>query len=176
MESMMKNNTGHARHLIIQNCIAGEIHRTKPWAEPEIPSRKIRAKYEPWSNADQGMQISGCFNKTSFEERTKTKTRGTPTPNTAIAHHVQVRQHKALPASERMTFAIDLRTHKFFKTIFYTTTSESGDLPKSIKWDEFKRAMTRLGFAVKNTHGSAWQFTPGDATGPDLSIQMPFLP
>jgi hypothetical protein len=64
------------------------------------------------------------------------------------------------------------RTQKVFKTIFYTPTSEAGDLPKSVKWAEFKRAMARVGFAVEKLQGSAWQFTPGETSNAERNIQF----
>jgi hypothetical protein len=171
---LVEKKTGHARHSVIHNCLAGAPHRTKPWDEPEISNKETPPSYEPFSNMDhdRALQVTGCFDKMSIEERTKTKTRGTPAPNAATAQNLAVEQPKSMPTSVRKTFKVDPRTHKVFKTIFYTSTMETGDLPKSIKWDEFKRAMTRLGFVVENMQGAAWQFTPGDANGADRNIQF----
>jgi hypothetical protein len=35
------------------------------------------------------------------------------------------------------------------KALFHVALSDTEDFPKAIKWDEFKRAMVRIGFAVK---------------------------
>ena len=57
---------------------------------------------------------------------------------------------------------VDKRSDKVFKALFHISQSEKGDLAGAVKWDEFKRAMVRIGFSTEKLQGSAWQFTPGD--------------
>jgi hypothetical protein len=58
------------------------------------------------------------------------------------------------------------------KALFHVALSDTEDFPKAIKWDEFKRAMVRIGFAVKKLQGSAWQSTPGEALHVDRGIHF----
>jgi hypothetical protein len=58
------------------------------------------------------------------------------------------------------------------KSLFHVATSETGEYPKAVKWDEFKRAMARLGFSVKKLQGSAWQFFPSSALDTDRGIHF----
>ena len=70
------------------------------------------------------------------------------------------------------TFTIDRRAYKTMKALFHNSFSDTGDFPKAIKWNEFKRAMVRVGFAAEKLQGSAWQFTPCDSVGVDRGIHF----
>jgi hypothetical protein len=59
---------------------------------------------------------------------------------------------------------VDKRTHKVFQSILHVPSSELGKIPKAVKWDEFKRAMVRVGFTAEKPQGSAWQFMPTSST------------
>jgi hypothetical protein len=173
IDSVHERETGMAHHPIIRKCLdeSGELHRTAPWVERIVvraaPTKKeIEYNYQPLSRMvhDKTLEITGAFDKMSMEEKAKTKPRGTANPIEAAAEHLAV-QPADTPSVEAMQpFTVDARTHKVFKTLFYTPTSETGDLPKASKWVEFKRAMGRVGFSVEKLQGSARQFVPGEAS------------
>jgi hypothetical protein len=72
----------------------------------------------------------------------------------------------------RRTFALDKRAYKTMKSLVHVTTSETGEFPTAVKWDEFKRAMVRLSFSAEKLQGSAWQFSPGDTSNIDRGIHF----
>jgi hypothetical protein len=128
--------------------------------------KQIDYEYQPLSRMvhNKTLEITGAFDKMSGEEKAKTKTRGTDNPIEEAAEDVAVQPPDTPPVEAVQPFIIDARTHNVFKTLFYTPTSETGDLPKAIKWIEFKRAMGRVGFSVEKLQVSAWQFVPGEAS------------
>jgi hypothetical protein len=166
VDSMYKEKTGVAQHDIIRKCLeqGGKMQRTAPWVEPTVlkppaPVKKQEYDYQPLSRMvhNKALQITGAFDKLSIEEKSKTKTRSAT--DDAVGQHPNLAVQAIGDSFEKLEkpFIVDQRTHKVFKTIFYTPTSETGDLPKSVKWAEFKRAMARVGFAVEKLQGSAWQ-------------------
>ena len=178
IDAMSKSKTGMARHPLIQKCLdeGGEMHRTTPWVElpakNPIPVKKQDQEYQPFSRMvhNKAMQITGSFDKISIEEKNKTKTRGT-TDQAPISAEDQAPQQTVSHQSEK-PFLVDKSTHKVFKTMFYTPTTNTGDLPRAVTWADFKRAMAHVGFAVERLQGSAWQFTPGTASNAERNIQF----
>jgi len=180
VDSMFEERTGTAQHEIIYACLthAGKMHRTVPWVEPAIvkpaPKKKQEYEYQPLSRMvhNKTLQITGAFDKLSIEEKTKTKTRGTADHAIDAGRTLTVQPVANSTQQLDKPFIVDQRTHKVFKTIFYTPTSETGDLPKAVKWAEFKRAMARVGFAVEKLQGSAWQFSPSEISNAERNIQF----
>jgi hypothetical protein len=156
----------------------GEMHRTAPWVEPAVekvaPGKKAEHEYQPLSRMihNKTLQITGAFDKMSIEEKAKTKTRGAAnvTFECRADLPVQLPEPSAIPTLQ--LFIVDQRTHKVFKILFYTPTSDTGDIPKAVKWVEFKRAMVGVGFSVEKLQGSAWHFTPGEASNAERNIQF----
>jgi hypothetical protein len=180
-DSMFENETGIPQHHIIRDCLneGGEVQRTAPWVEQIVPEIKPKTEkpeymYQPFSRMvhDKALQITGAFDKLSIEESTKTKTRGISIHEGGPVNEILVQPFQSLSEKVEKPFLVDQRTHKVFKTIFYTPTTDTGDLPKVVKWAEFKRAMTRVGFAMEKLQGSAWQFTPGVDSNAERNIQF----
>jgi hypothetical protein len=173
-----EKETGIYRHSLVQAILdeGGELKRTAPWPEQAAvktePKEKPEYEYQPLSRMihNKEMQITGAFDKLAVEEKIKTKTRGSPTYH-AETDNDQAAQAVSIPPCET-SIIVDQRTHKVFKTIFYTPTTDTGDLPKAVKWAEFKRAMTRVGFAVEKLQGSAWQFTPSVDSNAERNISF----
>jgi hypothetical protein len=182
VDALYKGKTGTSQHEIIRDCLTdgGEMQRTAPWIESATAKPALKKDldegyaYQPLSRMvhDKTLQITGAFDKLSMEEKSKIKTRGSPKNEDIVGDHLAVQPVEAATHEAEKPFYVDQRTHKVFKTIFYTPTTESGDLPKVVKWAEFKRAMMRMGFAVEKLQGSAWQFTPGDTSNIDRNIQF----
>jgi hypothetical protein len=180
IDAMYEKKTGMSQHPVILAFFkeVGEMQRTPPWIELVTPQPKPKAnvdyEYTPLSRMvhDRTMQITGSFYKLSIEEETKAKTRGTrPVDDGQDGGLVQL--PGLLPQKELdKPFIVDQRAHRVFRTIFYTPISDMGDLPKAVKWVEFKRAMSRVGFAVEKLHGSAWQFTPCNNISARRNIQF----
>jgi hypothetical protein len=118
------------------------------------------------------LQITGAFDKLSIEEKDKPKTRGTAHEDTDPGGDTTLQVADMQPHDPPKTVIVDPRTHKVLKTISYTPTPEMGDLPKAVKWAVFTQAMVRLGFAIEELQGSAWQFTPGDSSKAERNIQF----
>ncbi|KAG9387353.1 hypothetical protein A1F94_000245 [Pyrenophora tritici-repentis] len=95
------------------------------------------------------------FNKLAIQEKVKNKTKG----NAAAPKVVEPAADSNAPAHETsappQTFKLDRRTYKTMRALFHVSCSDTEDFPKAIKWDEFKRAMVRLGFATEKLQGSA---------------------
>ncbi|KAI4680536.1 hypothetical protein J4E81_010066 [Alternaria sp. BMP 2799] len=178
IDSLFEDRTGVRQHPLIRECLqeGGALYRTPPWVDPVAikltPKEKPEYVYQPLSRMvhNKTLEITGAFDRMVIEEKTKAKTRG---DTVTVAHDLA-----ALPpdsnatATPQPTILVDQRAHKVFKTLFHTPTSETGDLPKGVKWVEFKRAMARVGFSVEKLQGSAWQFAPGDALDTDRNIQF----
>jgi hypothetical protein len=180
-EAWFYTKTGISRHSYIQSCLdeGGDFHRTAPWVEPV--TNKVEAVqqaeqiYQPFSLLahDKTVQITGVFDKFSLDQKTKPKTRGrTAREAPALNHEMAVEIHDEIDHKACSYFLVDNRTHKVFKTIFHTSMADTGDTPRAMKWAEFKRAMARLGFALEKLQGSAWQFTPGEASNAKRNIQF----
>ncbi|KAI4935546.1 uncharacterized protein J4E92_002837 [Alternaria infectoria] len=178
IDEYFEKQTGVSQHRLIRECLqeGGDVYRTPPWVDPVAikltPKEKPEYVYQPLSRMvhSKTLEITGAFDRMAIEEKTKAKTRG---DTITVAHDLA-----ALPpdsnatATPQPTILVDQRAHKVFKTLFHTPTSETGDLPKGVKWVEFKRAMARVGFSVEKLQGSAWQFAPGDALDADRNIQF----
>jgi hypothetical protein len=62
------------------------------------------------------------------------------------------------PADARPVFALDKRSLKVFRTLFYDPNNP--DHPGELPWAEFLHAMVEVGFSAEKLHGSAWNFVP----------------
>lgn len=156
------------------------MYRTPAWIAPTVIKSTSKDKpedeYQLFSRVvhNKTLQIIGSFDRLSVDENIKPKTRGTggDTPDPGV-NRLAVRTPEIhLGNVSKQQILVNQRAHKAFKTLFHMSTSESGDLPKSVKWVEFKRAMARAGFSVEKLQGSAWQFAPGDALDADQNIQF----
>ncbi|KAF2026076.1 hypothetical protein EK21DRAFT_92717 [Setomelanomma holmii] len=178
--SYMEEKTGEPLHKIISDCLfeGGGFVRTALWIAPEMPKPSLRATSDstympfPRSANDKALQIIGNFDKISIEEKAKTKTRAVGVlQHDADAHARDPEPVPAdTPATQRSrTCIVDKRSHKVFKALFHVPVDELGEVPRTLKWDEFKRAMARMGFAVEKLQGCACQFTPTPSM--DLDVQ-----
>jgi hypothetical protein len=180
IDDFYKAKTGISQHDIIRQCITegGQMRRTAPWEEElggHESKQQVKSKdtYQPFSEIshNRGMQITGAFDRLAVGEKTKPKTKGNPTP--LMTNEIQVNMISTVDEDDaRQVFYLDKRTLKAMKALFHVAQSDSEDIPKAVKWNEFKRAMARIGFAVEKLQGSAWQFTPGEALGVHRGIQF----
>lgn len=103
-----------------------------------------------------------------LEQKLKVKTRGhsETEPETEQQQEGLKLSH---PDSTIPIIKVDKQTYKVLKILFHVQHEDAGDLARAIKWDDFKRAMARIGFSVQHLHGSAWQFNPRTYTGSNAS-------
>tara|TARA_R110002003_G_scaffold239_1_gene17182 strand:- start:20347 stop:20919 length:573 start_codon:yes stop_codon:yes gene_type:complete len=150
------------------------MQRTAPWidAVKAEPSKKPDENYHPLVGMvhSKELQITGNFDKMTIEGKNKIKTRGVGHPLLELVDAAPDQAHEiALPEEAARRYVVDKRAYKVFKTLFHVPADELGDVPRAVKWDEFKRAMARIGVAVEKLPGCAWKFTPTAAM--DLDVQ-----
>lgn len=170
VDNFLEKRTGILQYDAVRQCTAEghQMRRTPPWQDTvnKASQRSENSEhiYRPFSETshDTTMQITGAFDKLRVEEKNKVKTKGSPGPwidNTPQANVIlDVGQDKP-----KQTFALEKHACKVMKALFYVPRSDSEDLPKAVKWCDFKRAMSHIGFTVEKLQGSAWQFTPSGA-------------
>ncbi|CAN9383366.1 unnamed protein product [Alternaria sp. RS040] len=178
VDTFYEQKTGVSQHEVIRRCIldGGKMQRTPPWKEPlgmrPKPAEHLEYVYQPFSTIfhNKTMQITGAFDRLAIEEKKKPKTKGV----TNIPMIDQPADHAppAIEETSKQTFALDKRAYRTMKALFHVTLSDNEEFPKAIKWDEFKRAMVRIGFAAEKLQGSAWQFTPCEALDVDRGIHF----
>jgi hypothetical protein len=155
------------------------MQRTPLWIEPlrEAPKNSVERPeyiYKPFSRIYHAkeMQITGAFDKMSIIQKIKPKTRGSAAHDSSVSGTLEKEAASPTQTKQAPSFLLDKRAYKVIKALFYVPTSEDGEFPKAIKWDEFKRAMVRLGFSAEKLQGSAWQFTPGGGLDTDRGIHF----
>ena len=178
VDTFYEEKTGVSQHEVIRQCIleGGQMQRTPPWEEPLATKPKPMAQpeyvYQPFSRIfhNQAMQITGAFDRLAIEEKTKPKTKGSTT--VPVADEPANIVPTTSEDTSQQTFTLDKRAYRTMKALFHVALSDNEDFPKAIKWDEFKRAMVRIGFAAEKLQGSAWQFTPSKALDVDRGIHF----
>ncbi|EUC40314.1 hypothetical protein COCMIDRAFT_109140 [Bipolaris oryzae ATCC 44560] len=177
IDNEYQKKTGVGQHEAVYQCLAehGAMQRTPPWEDTtkvkSIKPEPVETAYQPFSGSshDKDLQITGAFDRLAIGEKTKTKTKGTP--DAAMANLPPV---PPVPAVEeetpRKVFTLDHRELGTMRTLFHVDHTNHS-VPKVVKWNEFKRAMVQVGFAVEKLNGSIWQFTPGDT----LQARRPIL-
>ncbi|KAI4609523.1 hypothetical protein J4E83_008693 [Alternaria metachromatica] len=178
VDTFYEEKTGISQHEVIRQCIleGGQMQRTPPWEEPLATNPKPMGQpeyvYQPFSRIfhNQAMQITGAFDRLAIEEKTKPKTKGSTT--VPVADEPANMVPAASEDTSQQTFTLDKRAYRTMKALFHVALSDDEDFPKAIKWDEFKRAMVRIGFAAEKLQGSAWQFTPSKALDVDRGIHF----
>ncbi|KAJ6281928.1 hypothetical protein J3E71DRAFT_362053 [Bipolaris maydis] len=138
--------------------------------------KTVRAMREAEDNLDKfwaDMQITGAFDRLAVVgEKIKAKTKGSPESVMGVdvpqTHMCGTDDEENVP----QVFMLDKRALKVMKTLFHVPQFDHDDLPKGVKWHEFKRAMAHIGFAVEKLQGSAWQFTPGESLHVRRAIQF----
>jgi hypothetical protein len=138
-----------------------ELQRTPPWMPLTKDNtlqnkRMIEMLTQPMSEIHLQLEKSTestIDRSTPDQKSSKAKTRGTADP----ARMAQTEQMEE-PAKPELSFEVDKRALKVFRTLFYTpsTSSQPGEIP----WADFLHAMTSTGFAAEKLYGSVWQFTP----------------
>jgi hypothetical protein len=176
IQSFYMARTGMSQHPLISACLeaGGKIQRTAPWigAVKAEPSKELDENYQPLVGMvhSKELQITGNFDKLTIVEKNKVKTRGVGHPLLELVDDAPDQAHELVSPEEiSRRYVVDKRTYKVFKTLFHVPADELGDVPRAVKWDEFKRAMARIGFAVEKLPGCAWKFTPTAAM--DLDVQ-----
>jgi hypothetical protein len=170
-----KGATGQAHHPLLQACLeeGGELQRTEPWVEGalrgEQASRTVEHAFQPLALElhNPATEITGAFDRSLVLQKPKAKTRADLGPLPQATTPDPVLHNQAKP-----TYTVDKRSYKVFKTLFHAGQEESGELGRMVKWQDFERAMSRLGFSVAKLQGSAWQFTPGATMDVTRGIQF----
>ncbi|XP_014559917.1 hypothetical protein COCVIDRAFT_90694, partial [Bipolaris victoriae FI3] len=157
------------------------VHVVNPFrGKLDYPSHKarnpktVKAMRDAEKNLDkfwEDTQITGAFDKLAVGEKVKPKTKGSLESvivDVPPTHMVGTADEGSVP----QVFRLDKRALKAMKTLFHVPQSDHDDLPKGVKWHEFKRAMAHIGFAVEKLQGSAWQFTPGESLHVRRAIQF----
>ncbi|KAI8940775.1 hypothetical protein NX059_002041 [Plenodomus lindquistii] len=180
VDQVLLEKSGLARHDYIRQCLeeAGPPRRTPEWVEltkakEMVGTEKAREIYQSLSQAhhDKSMQITGVFDKLSIEAKPKPKTKGVAT---SIIHGGPVDDVSdvEIPIESQKHIALDKRAYKAMKALFHVVISDADEVPKSLKWNEFTRAMVRAGFSAEKLQGSAWQFTPSASLDVERGIQF----
>jgi len=139
----------------------GAIRRTKTWDEKfprpnqSDPPEDI-FQPQPASRIfhDSSKDVTANFDKLAVTEKTKEKTRGEPGPAA-----VPAAQGPEPELEEKTAYKVDQNAHRVFSALFHIP-DENGSVPGKVTWGEFLSALTKLGFAAEQMHGSAWEFTP----------------
>lgn len=175
VDTYYEKTTGVTQYDMIERCLneGQQMRRTPPWEDSDQMNRNRHVKaeyiYQPFSRMyhDRSMQITGGFDRLSMEEKIKPNTKGTATTLPTV-HDAAI----ADKGRDPIHFVLDRRAYKTMKAMFHTPASDSEELPKSIKWNGFKRAMVRIGFSAEKLQGSAWQFTPSGLIDVDRAISF----
>jgi hypothetical protein len=170
VDAYFEQKTGVGQHDVIRRCVleGGQMRRTPPWDKPLqeksiVVVEKPEYIYQPFSRIyhQREMQITGAFDRMPHEEKIKPKTKGTADQRLSTTDMDAPNEGRDVASEKRQTFSLDKRAYRVMKSLFHVATYETGEYPKAVKWDEFKRAMVRLGFSAEKLQGSAWQFSPG---------------
>jgi hypothetical protein len=181
VDAYFEQKTGVGQHDVIRRCVleGGQMRRTPPWDEPTQEKSTLVVQnpeyiYQPFSRIyhRKEMQITGSFDRISPEEKIKPKTKGTADPTLSTTEMVAYNEQPDFSVEKQQTFLLDKRAYKAMKSLFHVATSETGEYPKAVKWNEFTRAMVRLGFSAEKLQGSAWQFSPGRSLDVERGIQF----
>ncbi|KAJ4351555.1 uncharacterized protein N0V89_006898 [Didymosphaeria variabile] len=171
LDMFLAESTGQAQHELIQPCLAEHMRRTPAWIDEKTSMSEH--VYVPLSRVlhDVSKQITGVFDRCAGVSNAKPKTHGMPNPTRtfpATSLDMSVTDEKSTALKH---VKVDKRTFKTIKSIF-GMHAQAGDVPKVVKWDEFKRTMIRTGFSAEKLQGSAWQFTPQGNTNVERGIQF----
>lgn len=162
VDKSYETKTGISQHEVIRKCIAegGPMQRTPAWEDhvkaKSIQPEQLESIYQLFSEVshNRDAQITGAFDKLAVGEKVKPKTKGSLESvivDVPPTHMVGTADEGSVPQVLRL----DKRALKAMKTLFHVPQSDHDDLPKGVKWHEFKRAMAHIGFAVEKLQGSA---------------------
>lgn len=147
-----------------------ELERTSEWVEPETQATS-QGMVSPdfitnhFSTLDIGESIEG--GDIHVPIKVKIKTRGSATIP-ALAHDPEPPAVALIPPS---TIAVTKRALQIFSALFYDPTQALP--PGEIPWSDFVHALSSAGFGVEKQHGSAWLFTPSEATQRSIIFHEP---
>ncbi|EAA32429.1 hypothetical protein GE21DRAFT_7472 [Neurospora crassa] len=150
------------RRLLTQS---RSLQRTPEWDESPAPSADDKgAKTTVAIVDDLIVPFSSFFfglaapkSEPTPSPKIKVKTRGTTNAPTEPSTLEQT-PTPDMTGDKQPTFAVDARSIKVFRTLFYNPniTSSPGEIP----WNDFLHAMTSTGFMAEKLYGSVWQFRP----------------
>ncbi|KAF2451689.1 hypothetical protein P171DRAFT_347641 [Karstenula rhodostoma CBS 690.94] len=171
VDTFFAETAGQAQHDLIQPYLAGHMRRTPPWVDEK--SSASEPVYVPLSKIfhDISKQVTGVFDRGTGVGHAKTKTHGAPSSAQTAATASSLDSNTKEQSEKLDHVKVEKRTFKTIKSIF-GMHAQAGDVPKVVKWDEFKRTMIRTGFSAEKLQGSAWQFTPLGNTDVGRSIQF----
>lgn len=185
-----KNVNRNAKHGLdgtaLQKLLAQprSLQRTPEWVEPkkEETSVDVRILEKPLSELyfelEHRTEQTVDRSRRDAPTTTKVKTRGTPATGFQGPHD------EAPPAAQsdlQLTFYLDARALKVFRTLFYTPSLDA--TPGVLAWTDFLHAMVATGFVPEKLYGSVWQFHPHGLDversiqfhEPDPGGKMPYL-
>lgn len=139
-----------------------------------MPEQSMIQEYRPFPIGahDASLEITGHFDRLIMLEKTKNKTRGQAAHSPMIVDDIKYERDLDIQEPQNITITVDKRSHKVFKTLLRPTPADLGEIPKAVKWDDFKRAMVRAGFSAQKLRGSAWQFMPASDQAVTRGIQF----
>ncbi|KAH6622033.1 hypothetical protein C7974DRAFT_215121 [Boeremia exigua] len=176
VDAHLEAETGLA-HRVIQECLqdSAEMYRTAPWDDSTEQvvklDKKLEQEFRLFSDLlhNKASQITGAFDRLSVTEKAKPKTRGAAQPS--IEQSAIQPMYRPSTSTER-TFNVKKDDYRVFKALFHVPANESGEIPKCVKWNSFKRAMVHIGFSAESLQGSAWQFIPTTDVEAQRGIQF----
>lgn len=148
------------------------IQRTPEWVEdpvenPTSPGLAIEASVSGLSvrsfqDRTGGIPISQTehgYDAIVSPKRKKAKTRGVPNipaSRTVPASDTDNSASRVDSISQSSVFAVDARSLKVFRTLFYIPSI--ANTPGEISWTDFLHAIVSVGFSAEKLYGSVWQF------------------
>ncbi|KAJ4991669.1 hypothetical protein SVAN01_02784 [Stagonosporopsis vannaccii] len=174
IDAHFENKKGASQYQSIRECLKdlGKIRRTAPSdASPVNQVKPTLHEYQPLPEElhNKAVQITGAFDRLALVDRVKLKTRGSTGTDVPVDLFVKLPPDVQTP--ERI-FTVDKRTYTLFQTLLSASSEAAGEVRKSAKWADFKRAMVRMGFSAEKLQGSAWQFMPTSDVGNGRGIQF----
>ncbi|OSS45543.1 hypothetical protein B5807_10404 [Epicoccum nigrum] len=177
VDTHFRQKTGLAQHRAIKDCLqdSQKMHRTLRWndaaAQTVKPTQSTGTEYQPISSQfhDKALQITGTFDRMSVNDKAKLKTKGTyaSEPKTPKEDSVQ----SVVPA-KKPRFNVKKQTYKVFRALLHAPSVDVEETAKQVKWVDFFKAMSDMGFAVEKLQDSAWQFIPSTNSRNERNIQF----
>lgn len=151
--------------------------RTPEWAEPELERRgrgdqaaAAEATFDPIWELVRRTEASLSTSPDQAADKVKVKTRGTAMSVGSPQLPVDANFAREGRSGSKACIEVDSRNNKVFRMLFHQ--ANNSELPGKLRWSEFARAMTSLGFRLEPLLGSIRAFRPytGVAKGIDRAI------
>lgn len=173
VDSYFEEQSGKRVHEYIRPFFMGEMRRTPPETEKDS-SNNPGLIDKPLSEQlhDTAKQITGVFDRSlKVTKNAKIKRHGLPRPMEVPDEEARNDPGPVDDPSESI-IRVDKRTLSTIRTLFGGGGYSESEISRNIKWDDFVRAMVRVGFSAEKLQDSAWQFTPHGGIAVDRGIQF----